>query len=358
MDLRCFHLNQSPVQVKKARLFFAGFGQSAAFYEPFFKDMMSTTKQEEYDIFFASNYGNMNEQAQVLVGDTTYENVLKTDENAYKAYLLEVIQSEALELKNVFSKYDELEVIAWSFGVCVAPVLLKKMNELLSKEGLKAPQIIAYTNYAGTLEAVDLKYGIAPAAYELTLNALNDTVLNEFLGNTLKSLPIKLRPSFKKELNEVNPNLCESLERIRDKDVSSAELDTLNTTAKLISAINRRLNAYINELSLMVNYPKAYIDKEAADSENRSLELLKSLFPEVKPSYIVNAFDSIMHFDSQLRSALSKVGSFKEQKSEQVFCFEKGTVVLNAAVHLDVAQITKLLVFGAADFINDLEKCK
>lgn len=68
---------------------------------------------------------------------------------------------------SVYTEYQEINLITWSMGVMVAPVVLVNtslVDKLISKVAIN-----------GTVEGIDLKFGIPKKIWELTISSMNET---------------------------------------------------------------------------------------------------------------------------------------------------------------------------------------
>lgn len=99
------------------------------------------------------------------------------DENPFKHLVpadydfLVVYDYSDLSFEEDLSAYAEITLIAWSMGVMAASIVCKKFNIKHS---------IAIN---GTQKPVDVKFGINPKMYKLTLDNLDETTRDKFFQN-------------------------------------------------------------------------------------------------------------------------------------------------------------------------------
>lgn len=87
-------------------------------------------------------------------------------------------------LQRIIDAYEQVEVLAWSFGVRAARSILERLE-------LPEDKLTFATAIAGTIAAVDANYGIDPRVYSLTLKRLNAQTFKMFQRNMC--LPTKGR---------------------------------------------------------------------------------------------------------------------------------------------------------------------
>ena len=75
-------------------------------------------------------------------------------------------------------EYSETNVVAWSMGVMIASICLSPHpNPILKKE---KGNIVVIN---GTLKPIDVKYGINPKIYDLTIKGFNEESKDKFIDN-------------------------------------------------------------------------------------------------------------------------------------------------------------------------------
>lgn len=79
-------------------------------------------------------------------------------------------------LQRIIDTYDQVEVVAWSFGVRAARSILERLS-------IPEGKLTFATAIAGTIAAVDNDYGIDPRVYNLTLKRLNAQTFKLFQRN-------------------------------------------------------------------------------------------------------------------------------------------------------------------------------
>jgi len=132
---------------------------------------------------------------------------------------------EQIDLEKL-KKYEEINVIAWSFGVYNA----SKQLESLDKKFLN--KVIAIN---GSTEAIHKRYGISPMIFDQTLKNLNINTYLEFMKNTglniLETKDIKdikqykdILVEFKKNYRKIPSIFNYSLISTKDRIFSSRSL--------------------------------------------------------------------------------------------------------------------------------------
>lgn len=157
------------------RLFFAGFGQDAKLWQQFLAPLVTAAQNASVepdrampDVYMLSNYG------QGVQGEHTLPQI--QDSLASTASIAPTASTGELEvativdltqLQALIASYEQIEVVAWSFGVRAALAILGNLD----LSGIKLTRAIAL---CGTTEAVDAMYGIAPAVYQHMCRGLSN----------------------------------------------------------------------------------------------------------------------------------------------------------------------------------------
>lgn len=140
------------------RLFFAGFGQDARLWQQFVAPLVTAAQTASVnhnsdipDVYMLSAYGQRVQEADALQ---------QVQESLTSTGLLKVSSVINLnELQKLLAFYDQIEVVAWSFGIRAALAILGSLD----LSGIKFIQAIAL---CGTIEAVDIAHGIEPSVYQ------------------------------------------------------------------------------------------------------------------------------------------------------------------------------------------------
>ncbi len=133
------------------------------------------------------------------------------------------IDDDSETYRNVISPYDEVSVIAWSFGVSVANRLLTSAEE----------QCIAVN---GTVNPVDNKRGIPKIAYGMTLRCLDRSNLGKFYART-GFTPDRAMPC--RDLGDLQAEL-EKFGSVPEQEVSPRwQTAHIATDDKIIPSVNQ-----------------------------------------------------------------------------------------------------------------------
>lgn len=107
--------------------------------------------------------------------------------------------------ESLYQEYQSINIIAWSMGVMMAPLILDKTN-LLSK-------VIFSAALNGTIEGIDDNYGIPLVMWQATIDAISaDNVLKFYrrmclnkadYDNYLEYKPVRSVESLKNELEKI-----------------------------------------------------------------------------------------------------------------------------------------------------------
>lgn len=216
-------------------------------------------------------------------------------------------------LQRIIDAYEQVEIVAWSFGVRAARSILERLN-------IPQDKISFACAIAGTIAAVDPEYGIDPRVYNLTLKRLNAQTFKLFQRNMC--LPSKGRKDeieWAEEvynlLREVTPLQNEQVqdERLRqelmclpsfpltkafDSAIFSEGLETPESYEQLPKLIFNQ--ALICENDVIFN-PKAQIKywqiykRELCMLGIKNFEALQFSMPHLSPQAILNALIAAPH---------------------------------------------------------------
>lgn len=219
---------------KTARLLFAGFSQDGALLGELIKSnlyapLVATNKKVygpvvkqkslqldnielDHDCYIISNYS---------------QGVNVSFVNDHSEFEVSLIDIKALE--GLIERYEEIEIIAWSFGVRVVRALCECLPHLASK-------ITYAVALNGTVLSVDLNYGIDPKAYDLTLERFNVVMHKQFIKNMCAyAQALEIGVQKVEEPQEYELALCSSEDRaLVDKVRSLRALEDFQCELKLM----------------------------------------------------------------------------------------------------------------------------
>ena len=122
---------------------------------------------------------------------------------------------------NILDNYDKKNLIAWSMGVMTASLFSINYN---SKTAIN-----------GTLEPIDIEYGINPKIYDLTLNGFNKSSCEKFIQNMFNT---KIELAISREFEEQKSELSALKKYTANKNFKYNKVFISNND-KIIPTINQ-----------------------------------------------------------------------------------------------------------------------
>lgn len=333
------HVNPASEHQKRVRIFVPGFGQSHTWLKSIFEEAIKLGSNVGTTILIIGTAIPENKDKLAILDVNAAQ--AKNNENAeapkassdptvpYEPFLSEIFKAESQLID--LNSYDEVEVVAWSYGVRVAPFIIEKALAAVDHE----IKLVSWTNYAGTFEAVDLSYGISKKLHNLTLSSLTMDSLKDFFKSVVKPKPAKRMVKGIDEIIDIKSIVDTfSVDESYDANSTKEQDDYINSA-------DLTLEEYKCQLALMPKYPLP----ESAIEDTAEHK-----------TFIVNLYDAIMPYEAQLRSALKRLScveafTFKEGKAyleeKASGAVSKGEIIINPKPHLCVKDLISLIAKGS-----------